>query len=122
MGKREFVSLTDDEVKQIVKDIFSAEKVTCIKRYKRDGEIHCKMYTNWGSFDDNGQKVEETIPDDIVLKNPFDYGEYSIKVPFTTTNTDYDKLKQFCFAKGIYGKSIDWLINNPYLKEPVVKE
>ena len=41
MGKREFVSLTDDEVKQIVKDIFSAEKVTCIKRYKRDGEIHC---------------------------------------------------------------------------------
>lgn len=114
--QRKFISLTDDEVKQIVKDIFYTEKVTCIKRYKRDDEIHCKIYTNWETFDDDGKKIKETIPDDVVLKNPFNYGIYSIQVPFATVDTDYDKLKQFCFAKGIYGKSIEWLVNNPYIK------
>lgn len=115
--QRKFISLTDDEVKQIIKDIFSAKKVTCIKRYKKDDEIHCKIYTDWETFDDNGKKIEETIPDDVILKNPFDYGSYSIEIPFDATDDDITKLKQFCFAKGIYGKSIEWLINNPYMNK-----
>lgn len=113
---RKFLDLTDDEIRQVVTDIFSTKKITCIKRSKKWDEITCKIYTEWETTDDDGNTIDELIPDELTLKNPFDYGEKAIYVQFQVKQADYKTLKQFCFAKGIYGKSIEWLINNPYIE------
>ena len=66
--------------------------------------------------EDNGTIINELISDKLTLKNPFDYGEEAICIDFQINSADYKKLKQFCFAKGIYGRSIDFLLDNPYIK------
>ena len=112
-----FLDLTDEEIKQIVQDIFQPKKITCIKRNKKWDEITCKIYTEWETTDDDENNINELIPDYLTLKNPFDYGEESIDVDFQLHYKDYVKLKQFCYAKGIYGHSIDFLFDNPYLEK-----
>ena len=111
---RKFLDLSEDEIEQIVTDIFSPKKITCIKKSKKWDEITCKIYTEWETTDDDGNEISEIIPDEITLMNPFDYGEDAIQAEFQLNGNDYKKLKQFCFAKGIYGASIEWLLNNPY--------
>ena len=113
---RNFLDLTDDEVKQIVTDMFDPKKITCINRHKRDDMITCKIYTEWKTTDDDGNTIPELFSDEITLRNPFDYGEDAIDSDFQIQRSDYTKLKQFCFAKGIYGAALDWLLNNPYTK------
>ena len=112
-----FLDLTDEEIKQIVMDIFQPKKITCIKRSKKWDEITCKIYTEWTTTEDDGTIINELIPDELTLKNPFDYGEEAIHVNFQVYSADYKKLKQFCFAKGIYGYSINFLLDNPYIKK-----
>ena len=112
---KKFLDLTDEEVRQIVRDIFQPTKITCIKRSKQYDEITCKIYTEWSTTEDDGTVVDELIPDELTLKNPFDYGEEAIQVDFQVNSADYKKLKQFCFAKGIYGYAIDFLFDNPYI-------
>ncbi len=119
MEKR-FTDLTDEEVRQIVTDMFSPKKITNIKRSKRRDEITCTIYTEWASYE-AGREVIDTIADEIELRNPFDYGKDAIWAQFNVVDEDYTKLKQFCFAKGIYGAAIKWLLNNPYMG-PATKE
>lgn len=107
---KEFINLTDSEVKQIVTDIFHAKRVENIQRNRNREEITCDIYSEWGD-DKNPTLARDTIQ----LSNPFDYGEDAIIAPFQDCTEDLVKLKQFCFAKGIYGASIDWLIHNPYM-------
>ena len=114
MEYREFLSLTNDEVKQIVTDIFAPKKVTNIKRSKKWDEITCKIYTEWESTDDDGKKVVELIPDELTLRDPFRYKQNALPVQFQLKTSDYIQLKQFCIAKGILP---DWVKNNPYKKE-----
>ncbi len=115
MKQRNFIDLTDDEIREIVTDIFAPKKITCIKRSKKWDEITCKIYIEWETTDDDGNKIPELIPDELTLMNPFDYGKDAIQVQFPVNGEDYTKLKQFCFAKGIYGVSIKWLMDNPYV-------
>ena len=105
-----FIDLSESDIRQIVRDIFEPKKITCVKKHKRDDEITCKIYTEWGCGEEN-----IVIADEITLRNPFDYGTDAICVDFSVSPSDYRKLKQFCYAKGVYGESIDWLINNPYI-------
>ena len=106
--------MTNDEIKQIVTDIFAAKKVTNIKRSKKWDEITCTIYTEWESTDDDGNMVREVIPDELELKDPFVYGEQAIYVQFGLKSSDYVKLKQFCISKGILP---DWVKNNPYIQQ-----
>ena len=115
--RRTFLSLTDEEIRQIVTDIFNAKKVTCIKRSKMYDEISCKIYTEWESTDDDGNTVTELCDDILTLRNPFNYGEGALCVDFPLRRDDYDRLRSFCYAKGIYGIQIEWLINNPYMEK-----
>lgn len=115
--KRLFLDLTDEEVRQIVTDIFGAKKVTCIKRSKKWDEITCKIYTEWETTDDNGNTVACLCDDILTLRNPFNYGEEALHVDFPLRREDYDLLKSFCYAKGIYGIQINWLVENPYMEE-----
>lgn len=114
MEYREFLSLTDEEVKQIVIDIFAAKKVTNIKRSKKWDEITCKIYTEWETTDDDGKEVIELIPDELTMCDPFKYNEEALHVNFQLKSSDYIQLKQFCIAKGILP---DWVKDNPYMKE-----
>ena len=111
---RKFTDLTKDEIKFIVNELFSPKRITNIKISKRYEEISCTIYTEWVTTDDDGNEVIEIIPDEIELRNPFDYGENAIHAPFGLNYRDYAKLKSYCYAKGIYGVSIEWLTNNPY--------
>lgn len=113
----DFLELTNDEIRQIVNDIFQPKKISCIKKSKEWDEITCKIYTKWESVDDSGKIVVDLIGDTITLRNPFNYGKDAIEADFRINKDDYDKLKQFCYAKGIYGESIEWLVNNPYMKQ-----
>ncbi len=117
---RKFLDLTDDEIRQIVNDIFNPKKITCIKKSRKWDEITCKIYTEWETTDDDGNKVVYLNDDILTLRNPFDYGEDALHVEFMLRGDDYDKLRSFCFAKGIFGVSIDWLTNNPYNVEDAV--
>lgn len=108
--QRKFTDLTKDEVRQIVQDIFEPKRITNIKVSKTYDEITCNIYTEWG--DD-----AELVCDELTLKNPFDYGEDAIIVDFQVNRDDYMKLKQFCYAKGIYGVAIEWMFDNPYIEK-----
>ena len=114
MEYREFLSLTNDEIKQIVTDIFDTKKITNIKRSKKWDEITCKIYTEWETTDDDGNKIPELIPDVLTLCDPFKYGTNALQVDFQLNSSDYIKLKQFCIAKGILP---DWVKNNPYINQ-----
>lgn len=111
--QREFLDLTEDEIRQIVTDIFYPKKITCIKKSKKYNEITCKIYTEWETEDE-----PIICADEIGLTNPFNLSDASeaISANFTLYASDIQKLKSFCFAKGIYGANIDWLINNPYME------
>ena len=113
-NSKKFTDLTKDEVRFIVTEMFNPKKVTNIKIHKRDDEITCTIYTEWETTDDDGKDIIVTIPDEVTLYNPFDYGERAIYADFSVNGSDYNKLKSFCYAKGIYGASIEWLTNNPY--------
>lgn len=110
---RKFTDLSKDEIRQIVSDIFHPKKITNIETHKRDEEITCTIYTEWEGRDDNGNPEIDLIPDTLTLRNPFEYGEDAIEVDFPLRYNDYLKLKQFCFAKGIFNE--DWVNDNPYL-------
>ena len=112
-----FTELSEKEVRQIVQDIFSPKKISNVKIHKRADEITCDIYTEWTSHDDNGEEDVTTIKDAIILRNPFDYGEDALWADFQLEKDDYNKLKQFCYAKGIYGVAIGWMFDNPYLEE-----
>lgn len=112
---RKFTDLSKDEIKQIVTDIFHPKKITNIETHKRDEEITCTIYTEWESYDDDGHLETDLIPDTLTLRNPFEYGDNAIHVNFLVGYDDYLKLKQFCFAKGIFSE--DWVKHNPYLQE-----
>ncbi len=113
---RKFTDLTKEEIRQIIQDIFSPKRITNIVVHKRDDEITAGIYTDWYSYDDDGKEEITTVKDDITLRNPFDYGENAIYADFSIRRDDFYKLKQFCYAKGIYGESIKWMANNPYLR------
>lgn len=112
MEYREFATLTDDEVRQLAKEIFNPKKITCIKRNKKRQEIIFKSYSEWKTTDDDGNIEVLDIADEIIIRNPFDYMD-SIEAPFTLDRDDYIKLKQFCFAKGVIPW---WQKENPYMQ------
>ena len=112
---RKFTDLSKDEIKQIVTDIFHPKKITNIETHKRDEKITCTIYTEWEGYDDTGNLETDLISDVLTLRNPFEYGDNAIHVDFSVGYDDYLKLKQFCFAKGIFPE--DWIKYNPYLQE-----
>ena len=115
MEYRPFLSLSEDEIKEVVKDIFDPKKITCIKKHKRDDEITCNIYTEWDTDDGKGW---QTVCDKITLKDPFLYGADAITADFSLDPYDFTILKQYCAAKGI----LPWFKDNPYLAKSKVQD
>ena len=106
---RSFMDLTEQEVREIVTDMFCPKKITCFK--KKANFFKMKVYVEWETYDDDGKLVKRTIGDDLELRDPWKYGTDSVGVEYAEPQDTY-KLKQFCFAKGI----CSFARNNPYLK------
>lgn len=105
MKYRTFDSLSDDELCQVVTDMFGPVQIKGINRSNEE-RIDFMMLLSG----------EDQTWDRVILCNPFEYGENAIMVDnLSVTNHDYQILKKFCFAKGIV--NIDWITDNPYLKE-----
>ncbi len=108
MVYRELTSLTNDEIRFIVNDIFHPKKITNIKRYKKTNCITCDITTTWDG--DEGEDDIEIV-DEVELKTP-SFIEKGIHVDFSLASDDYLKWKQYCLAKGCFA----YIKDNPYLE------
>ena len=106
--EREFLSLTDEEVKYILTDLFHPIKIENIFRSEDFNEIYADITTDgWESFNDDGNKVENVLIDTVILR------PNSLYVDFSIYDSDLLKYKQWLFSRGV----CDLLRDNPYLKE-----
>ena len=112
LKNRRFTDLTNNEVEQIIKDIFEPTKITCLKKHKKDDMFSCKIYTEW----ETDSKSEEAIAidDELEIGNPWTLGSNALYINMSVDSSDYIKLKQFCIAKGVLP---DWVADNPYLED-----
>ena len=108
---RKFVSMTDDEVRQIVTDIFHPKKITCIKLFFFNDTATTEIYTEQN--DEDAKNGKGLITDMLTLRDPFEWEGSSISTDFQKRGEDFVKLKQFCLAKGMFR----YLKDNPYLTE-----
>jgi hypothetical protein len=103
MKYREFLDLTDEEIKFILTDIFHPTKIENIYRDAECNEIYADITTDgW----DDGEEVFD-VTDEVELSLN------GISVPFSQTPEDDFKWNQFLFAKGCH----KLLKNNPYLTD-----
>lgn len=102
MKYREFLSLTDEEIKFILTDIFNPTKIENIQRDKEWNEITADITTDgWKIGIGNGE-----ITDTITLS----MGKLEI---YWLSDDDEDKWIKFLLAKGCDER----LKDNPYLEE-----
>mgnify|MGYP000171904698 FL=1 len=106
---REFLDLTDEEIKFILTEMFNPTKIGNIERGKEWNEITAEMTT--GGWDD-GEGGEFEIEDVITSKMPTAYS-CGLEVDFSLTSEDKLKWKQFLLAKGCDYR----LKDNPYMEE-----
>ena len=101
---REFLSLTDEEVRFILNEIFQSVKVENIKRDKEWNEITAEMTTDgWGVEEDSDETTEITDVIELTVDG--------MNVDFSLTSEDILKYQQFLLAKGCDER----LKNNPYM-------
>ena len=101
---REFLSLTDEEVRFILNEIFQPVKVENIKRDKEWNEITAEMTTDdWGVEEDSDETTEITDVIELTVDG--------MNVDFSLTSEDILKYQQFLLAKGCDER----LKNNPYM-------
>lgn len=106
---REFLSLTDEEIKFILTEMFNPIKIGTIERDKEFNEITVEMIT--GGWDD-GEDGEFEMEDVITLKMPTAYS-CGLEVDFSLTSEDKLKWSQFLLAKGCDYR----LKDNPYIEK-----
>ena len=106
---REFLSLTNEEIKFILTEMFNPTKIENIERDKEWNKITVEMTT--GGWDD-GEGEEFEIEDIITLKMPTVY-DCGLEVDFSLTSEDKLKWEQFLLAKGCDYR----LKDNPYMEE-----
>lgn len=99
---KNFLSLTDDEIRFILTDIFNPVKIENIKRNKDFNEISAEITTDGWK---DGETENFEITDEVILTPS------SINVDFSIKYEDVFKWKQFLLAKGCDER----LKDNPYL-------
>ena len=121
---RDFLSLSEEEIKRIVTDMLDAKEVTDIE-YHRDGKdpfISCMVCTGpWLRKTEDEKEEIDFYRDRLELRDPWDNGEDALLLyEYDIGIEAFDKFKQFCIAKGIF----PLLKDNPYMDEDtaVLKE
>lgn len=104
---REFLSLTDEDIKFILTDIFHPIKIENIFKSEDFNEIYADITTGWWeTFDDDGNEVEEELTDTVILS------QNDLYVNFSLNRDELLKYRQYLFSKGI----CKLLKDNPYLE------
>lgn len=106
MKYREFLSLSDEEIKFIVNEIFHPVKIDNIKRDKAWNAITCDITTD-------GWKDGETtfsVTDELELRMP-SLNDNGLDVDFSILAKDCIQYKQYLLSKGCN----EYLKDNPYL-------
>lgn len=93
MKYKRFLDLTDDEIKDIVTDIFKPLNIGCIERNKDWNEIEVEIVTTW-EVDEDEDPIE--ITDTITLRYTSDWCD-----GFPVKNNDYWKWIRFLCDKGV---------------------
>ena len=107
MRYRAVTDLTNEEIRQVMVDIFHPTKVKNIRRHKRENYVSLVITTEWEA-DEEGEKpfpVDDSIE---ISENGF-----QLEPDFYVDGTDRFRLKQFLVAKGCD----PYLKDNPYLQE-----
>lgn len=104
MKYREFLSLTDEEIRFILTDILHPVKIENIQRDKEFNEITADITTD-GWNDGKAENFE--ITEEVILSLSF------IDVDFSLDYEDQFKWRKFLLAKGCDER----LRDNPYLEE-----
>ena len=108
---REFLDLTDEEIRFILTEIFHPVSIGNIERDKEWNEFTVEMTT--GGWDD-GEGGEFEIEDEITLKMPTSRS-CGLEVDFSLNSEDDLKWRQFLLAKGCDYR----LKDNPYIENAV---
>lgn len=95
--------LTDDEIKQIINDMFKPTKIIAISRDGSYPEVYVTFEWLWG---------DDVLIDTVTLTMP-NADDDGIKADFSLNAEDYLLYNQFLLAKGVN----KYLHNNPYLME-----
>ena len=98
---RQLTDLTNDEIKQIINDLFNPISIDRIIRCEYD-EVVVLFTWNWN---------DEIIEDEIKLSVP-NINDGGLSADFTLNAEDYLRYNQFLLAKGVN----PYLKNNPYLE------
>lgn len=107
---REFMSLTDEEITEIIKDIFpNTSRVDNIKRFEKWERIECDIYII-EEYPDIADTLELVVPSEI---NPVGINTHD----FNLTVEEYWKWSQWLLAKGVD----DRLKDNPYIEKNIEK-
>lgn len=109
MKYREFLSLTDEEIKFIVHDIFDTVNIENIERDPTDNTITCDITTDGWSV---GENEDFAITDTLTLSEPMP-SDPGIDVDFSLDQNHIKKWRQFCLAKGCNSS----FKNSPYLND-----
>ena len=94
MEYRRFLDLTDNEIKDVITDIFRPTKIGYIERNKEWNEIEVEITTEW-EVDEGEDNFEITEP--ITLRYTSDW----IECNFSISHEDYIKWIKFLHSKGI---------------------
>ena len=100
---RKLTDLTNDEIKQIINDLFHPINIGDIAKYYKYQEIVVSFTWDWN---------DEIIEDDIKLSVP-SINDGGLSADFTLNAEDYLRYNQFLLAKGVN----PYLKDNPYLED-----
>lgn len=102
---RLITQLTDDEVKQIINDMFKPTKIIEISRDTTHQEVYVTFESIWGN---------DIVVDSVTLTMPSG-DDNGIRADFSLNGEDYLLYNQFLLAKGVNR----YFRDNPYLVEIV---
>lgn len=102
---RDFLELTDDDIRFIVNKIFNSDGIGDISRSKKFREITCCVVMTWKVDDENISY--EDIEDELIFK------ENGIQGDFSITKADELEWRKYLMAKGCHFL----LRDNPYIEK-----
>lgn len=109
MKYRDFLTLTDEEIRFIVQEIFDPVKIDNIQRDAECREITCDITTDGWS---DGETESFEMTDELTLCEP-SANYCGIYIDFSIDKAERKLWRQFCIAKGCHPDFKD----NPFLAE-----
>lgn len=99
--------ITDEQIKYFLKTELNCEKVTCIKRYRQNDEITCKVLTLWNGEPEDTYKNKKGV---LAMTDAFTIRQSCISTSDYSVEDIQTKWQMYQIALGIH----PWQTENPY--------